>query len=108
MDEVAPRARIFNYTNPVNIVAQAATMHSGRALHLVLRGDLRLPQEIAQAAGLDPARISARTIGLNHTTWSVSSEYDGQDAMLAIERAWEGMRDEAGVDPMTDASWSWP
>jgi len=25
---VAPRARIFNYTNPVNIVAQAATRHT--------------------------------------------------------------------------------
>ncbi|MFV2063074.1 MAG: glycoside hydrolase, partial [Chloroflexota bacterium] len=28
LEQVAPRARIFNYTNPVNIVAQAATRHS--------------------------------------------------------------------------------
>ena len=41
----------------------------------------------------------ARMIGLNHTTWSVSSDYAGQDAMVAIRRAWEGMRDESGVDP---------
>jgi len=99
VDEVAPRARIFNYTNPVNIVAQAATMHSDVPFTSFCEGTFDFPKEIAQAAGLDPARISARMIGLNHTTWSVSSEYDGQDAMLAIERAWEGMRDEAGVDP---------
>ncbi len=99
LDEVAPRARIFNYTNPVNIVAQAATMHSDVPFTSFCEGTFDFPKEIAQAAGLDPARISARMIGLNHTTWSVSSDYDGQDAMVAIERAWEGMRNEAGVDP---------
>lgn len=99
VDEVAPRARIFNYTNPVNIVAQAATMHSAVPFLSFCEGTYDFPKEIAEAAGLDPARISARMIGLNHTTWSVWSDYDGQDAMVAIERAWEGMRDEAGVDP---------
>ena len=44
LEAVAPRARIFNYTNPVNIVAQAATMHTRHPLHLLLRGHLRLPQ----------------------------------------------------------------
>jgi len=99
LDEVAPRARIFNYTNPVNIVAQAATMHSDVPFTSFCEGTFDFPKEIAQAAGLDPSRISARMIGLNHTTWSVSSDYDGQDAMAAIERAWEGMRAEDGVDP---------
>jgi 6-phospho-beta-glucosidase len=97
--QVAPRARIFNYTNPVNIVAQAATMHSDVPFTSFCEGTFDFPREIAQAAGLDPARISARMIGLNHTTWSVASDYDGQDAMVAIQRAWEGMRDEAAVDP---------
>jgi 6-phospho-beta-glucosidase len=95
---VAPRARIFNYTNPVNIVAQAATMHSDVPFTSFCEGTYDFPKEIAAAAGLDPTRITARMIGLNHTTWSVSSDYDGQDAIVAIERAWEGMRDEPGVD----------
>jgi 6-phospho-beta-glucosidase len=99
LGQVAPRARIFNYTNPVNIVAQAATMHSDVPFTSFCEGTFDFPREIALAAGLDPARISARMIGLNHTTWSVSSDYDGQDAMVAIERAWEGMRGEPGVDP---------
>jgi 6-phospho-beta-glucosidase len=98
VDQVAPRARIFNYTNPVNIVAQAATMHSDVPFTSFCEGTFDFPKEIAQAAGLDPSRISARMIGLNHTTWSVASDYDGQDAMIAIQRAWEGMRDESGVD----------
>jgi 6-phospho-beta-glucosidase len=99
VDEVAPRARIFNYTNPVNIVAQAATMHSDVPFTSFCEGTFDFPKELAEAAGLDPARMTARMIGLNHTTWSVASDYDGQDAMTAIQRAWEGMRDESGVDP---------
>lgn len=99
LDQVAPRARVFNYTNPVNIVAQAATMHSDVPFTSFCEGTFDFPKELAQAAGLDPARMTARMIGLNHTTWSVSSDYDGQDAMPAIERAWEGMRSEAAVDP---------
>ena len=99
VDQVAPRARIFNYTNPVNIVAQAATMHSEVPFTSFCEGTFDFPRELALAAGLDPARISARMVGLNHTTWSISSDYDGQDALPAIERAWEGMRGESGVDP---------
>ena len=41
-------------------------------------------------------KISARMVGLNHTTWSVSSDYDGADAMPAIEAAWEGMQRRSG------------
>ncbi len=43
LEQVAPGARIFNYTNPVNIVAQAATLHSDDPLHVLLRRHLRLP-----------------------------------------------------------------
>src|SRR6188472_2567015 len=86
VDQVAPRARIFNYTNPVNIVAQAATMHSDVPFTSFCEGTYDFPKELAEAAGLDPARMTARMIGLNHTTWSVASDYDDQDAITAIQR----------------------
>jgi 6-phospho-beta-glucosidase len=92
LEEVAPRARIFNYTNPVNIVAQAATKHTDIPLTSFCEGTYDFPRELADAAGLDRTKISARMVGLNHTTWSVSSDYDGADAMPVIEAAWEAMR----------------
>jgi len=98
MEAVAPRARIFNYTNPVNIVAQAATMHTDIPFTSFCEGTYDFPRELADAAGLDRSRISARMIGLNHTTWSVDSRYgDADDALPAIRQAWEGMKDEADV-----------
>jgi 6-phospho-beta-glucosidase len=97
--QVAPRARIFNYTNPVNIVAQAATKHTEIPFTSFCEGTYDFPRELADAAGLDRTRISARMVGLNHTTWSVSSDYDGADAMPVIEAAWEKMQHRANVPP---------
>jgi 6-phospho-beta-glucosidase len=100
LEAVAPRARIFNYTNPVNIVAQAATMHTDIPFTSFCEGTYDFPRELADAAGLDRSQISARMIGLNHTTWSVDSRYgDAPDAMPAIRQAWAGMKDEADVHP---------
>jgi 6-phospho-beta-glucosidase len=97
LEQVAPKARIFNYTNPVNIVAQAATMHAGIPFTSFCEGTYDFPRELADAAGLDRARISARMVGLNHTTWSVTSDYDGADAMPVIEAAWERMQGRTDV-----------
>jgi 6-phospho-beta-glucosidase len=98
LERVAPRARIFNYTNPVNILAQAATRHTAIPFTSFCEGTYDFPRELADAAGLDRSKISARMVGLNHTTWSVSSSYDGSDdAMPAIRAAWEGMRNEPDI-----------
>jgi 6-phospho-beta-glucosidase len=92
LHEVAPGARIFNYTNPVNIVAQAATRHADVPFTSFCEGTFDFPRELADAAGLDRDRIAARMVGLNHTTWSVQSSYDGaDDAMPAIRAAWADM-----------------
>jgi 6-phospho-beta-glucosidase len=99
LEAVAPRARIFNYTNPVNIVAQAATRHSAIPFISFCEGTYDFPRELADAAGLDRTRISARMVGLNHTTWSVSSDYEGVDAMPVIEAAWAVMQGRPDVTP---------
>src|SRR3954467_9413698 len=48
---VAPDARIFNYTNPVNIVAQAATDHSDIPFVSLCEGPIIFPDELAEIAG---------------------------------------------------------
>ena len=40
-----------------------------------------------------------KMVGLNHTTWSVESDYDGADAMPAIEAAWAEMQGRPDVEP---------
>jgi 6-phospho-beta-glucosidase len=99
LEAVAPGARVFNYTNPVNIVAEAATRHSTVPFTSFCEGTYDDPRELADAAGLDRTKMTARMIGLNHTTWSVEADYDGRDPVPLISESWEEMRGRVDVHP---------
>ena len=92
LDDVAiacPDARIFNYTNPVNIVAQAVTDHSDVPFVSLCEGPIIYAEEAARAAGLDPEQLDVQSVGLNHASWSVRHRYDGQDLLPLLAEASE-------------------
>lgn len=89
---VAPNARIFNYTNPVNIVAQAITSYTDVPTVSLCEGPIIFPRELAHAAGLDPDKIQATMVGINHNCWSVDHSYDGQPLMPLLDKAYEELR----------------
>jgi len=88
LDDVAaacPGTRIFNYTNPVNIVAQAVADHSDVPIVSLCEGPIFYPEEVAKAAGLDPSRLDVASVGINHASWTVRHDYDGEDIRPPIE-----------------------
>ena len=87
VETVCPDAWIFNYTNPVNIVAQAVTRHTSTKLVALCEGPIVFPRAIARAAGLDPDKVDAVMVGLNHACWSTRHLYDGQDMIPLVEHA---------------------
>jgi 6-phospho-beta-glucosidase len=99
MERVCPGAWIFNYTNPVNIVAEAITHNSPIKLVSLCEGPIYFTTEIAETAGLDPARLSATLVGLNHGCWSVEASYDGADPFPLFEAAWERRKDDPSLEP---------
>jgi 6-phospho-beta-glucosidase len=104
LDDVAvacPGARIFNYTNPVNIVAQAVTDHSDVPFVSLCEGPIVYPEEAALAAGLDPARLDVQSVGLNHASWSVRHRYDGQDLLPLLAEAYERRERDTQLRPQT-------
>ena len=54
MEEACPAARIYNYTNPVNIVAQAIAEHSPIEVVSLCEGPIYFVDDIAELAELDP------------------------------------------------------
>lgn len=94
MAEVCPRAQIYNYTNPVNIVAQAVTTRTDRQIVSLCEGPIYFTHELAKAAELDPARVTSVMVGLNHGCWSVEHAYDGEDLIPHVVAAWERRRDD--------------
>ncbi|MBO0867273.1 MAG: glycoside hydrolase [Micromonosporaceae bacterium] len=87
LEQVAPKAIIFNYTNPVNIVSQAVSQFSGVPIYSMCEGPIIFPEWTLRAAGLDPDRAHVVMAGLNHNCWSVEHTYDGQDLIPLLEQA---------------------
>src|SRR4051812_13904324 len=102
MEEVCPNAILINYTNPVNIVSEAITHHSPVPTISLCEGPLIFPSGVARNAGLDPSRLDATMVGLNHTGWTVEQRYDGSDVMPLIREAAERRRREPSDNPRAD------
>ena len=98
MEEVCPDAWIFNYTNPVNLVAEAVTHHSPLRIVSLCEGPIYFVDHIARVAELDRSQLDATMVGLNHGCWSVEHTYRGADAIPAIEAAWERRRDDPALE----------
>jgi len=97
VERVCPRARIFNYTNPINIISEALTHHSDIPIVSLCEGPIYFADDLARAADLDPDRLEAVMIGLNHACWSVRHRYDGKDVMPLIADAYARKRDDPRV-----------
>lgn len=98
LNEVAPSAKIFNYTNPVNIVSQAVSQYSDVEIVSMCEGPIVFPPVILKAAGLDPERAKVTMAGVNHNCWSTEHLYDGEDVMPLLERAWEARKNDPTLD----------
>ena len=94
MESVCPRALLFNYTNPINLVSEAVTHHSDIQTVSLCEGPIIFPRGIARTAGLKPDLIDATMIGLNHGCWSVRHLYDGHDIIPLLRAALARMRDD--------------
>ena len=84
VEDRCPEARIFNYTNPVNVLAQAVTTHSDVPFVSLCEGPIYFADQIAKACGLERDYLDTVMVGLNHACWSVVHEYKGIDAMDAV------------------------
>jgi 6-phospho-beta-glucosidase len=98
MEDVCPRARLFNYTNPINVVSEAITHHSDIPTVSLCEGPIIFSRALARAAGLDPDRVDAVMIGLNHGCWSVRHRYDGVDMISLVSQAYARLKDDPTAD----------
>jgi 6-phospho-beta-glucosidase len=95
---VCPNVKIFNYTNPVNIVAQALTIYTDIPTVSLCEGPWIFPAYVAKAAGLDPAKVHALMAGINHNCWSTEHTYDGEDLIPHLRAGLEARANDPALD----------
>src|SRR6516164_6181717 len=62
MEQVCTRARLFNYTNPINIVSEAVTHHTCIPTISFCEGPIVGNRDFAELAGLDPDKLDAISV----------------------------------------------
>lgn len=98
MEAVCPNARLFNYTNPVNIVSEAVTHHTSIPTVSLCEGPIVSNREYVALVGLDPDKLDAVSVGLNHGSWTVRHLYDGQDVMPLLREGYARLRQEKSTN----------
>jgi 6-phospho-beta-glucosidase len=91
MEAACPDARLFNYTNPINIISEAVTHHSSIPTISLCEGPINGNRDFVEMIGLEPDKLDAVSIGLNHGSWTVRHLYDGQDFIPMLQDAYEKM-----------------
>ena len=89
MEAVCPNARLFNYTNPINIVSEAITHHTAIPTVSLCEGPIVSNRDYVSLVGLDPEKLDAVSVGLNHGSWTVRHLYDGRDVMPLLHEGYE-------------------
>ena len=97
MEAVCPNACLFNYTNPVNIVSEAVTHHTSIPAVSFCEGPIMANRAYALMIGLDPEKLDAVSIGLNHASWTVRHLYDGQDFIPMLQEGYERLRHDPAM-----------
>jgi 6-phospho-beta-glucosidase len=81
LQDISPKAWLFNFTNPAGLVAQA--LHNrgfGRAVGICDGANLA-QHGLARWLKVDPRRLQAEVFGLNHLSWTRRVWLDGRDVL---------------------------
>jgi len=92
MAEVAPNARLINFTNPSGIVTEALLNHTAIPTIGLCNSPRGFLQSIAKPLGVTPERIQLDYVGLNHLSWIRGVKLNGEDV---FDRVMQGAIAEA-------------
>jgi 6-phospho-beta-glucosidase len=80
--EIAPEARIVDFTNPVGIVTRAL-LDAGHDAVGLCNVAIGFQRRFAAWLGIEPERVRLEHVGLNHLTWERGVLVDGEDVLPA-------------------------
>jgi alpha-galactosidase len=100
VERLAPRALLFNYTNPENRVCLALRRHTSLRAIGLCHSVAEAIEDCARLLGRQPDQIEAQAAGVNHFTWflSIRDARDGSDLLPELRRRIAA--DDAGTAPL--------
>lgn len=84
--QLAPRAWMINFTNPVSIITQAVHQEAGTRLIGICDTPMEIFEDAAHALGLPPSVCAFDYFGLNHLGWLRDVLFEGEGQ---LHRIWQ-------------------
>lgn len=99
MADLCPRAWMINYTNPSGMVAEGVSRYGNPRVVGMCAGGIRPAQEMARAAGVQPADVRYDYFGLNHLSFAYNFTIKGEPAESGVvAKALASREEEAGTE----------
>jgi 6-phospho-beta-glucosidase len=86
--ELAPGARLINFTNPAGIVTEALTRHGGVPVIGLCNNAIGIQRRIAGWMQVEPDAVVIEQVGLNHLNWVRRVTVAGEDKTEPILEAY--------------------
>lgn len=110
MREVCPDALLLNYTNPMSILTWTVYKAFPQQQVVGLCHNIQnTARELAEYMGVEPGRLTYHCAGINHMTWFLRLEIDGEDAYPRLRQAMQNpavfARDKVRFEMMRQLGW---
>ncbi|HWI60508.1 MAG TPA: 6-phospho-beta-glucosidase [Symbiobacteriaceae bacterium] len=79
IEELSPKARLVNFTNPSGIVTESVIKHSKVEVTGLCNVPIVVKMSLASLLQVAPERLHIEYFGLNHLVWGKKVYLDGQD-----------------------------
>ncbi len=89
IEELCPRALVINYTNPLSSITLTALRATSLQVIGLCHSILLTSYELAEYADVPYERMRFRCAGINHLSWFVTLEMDGEDLYPRVLHAAE-------------------
>lgn len=86
---ICPEAFVFNYANPMTVLTRAANKATDIKMTGLCHGVIHTERYIAEALSLNPDKLTATSVGLNHLTFMYDIRYDGEDIKPHMHDFWK-------------------
>lgn len=105
MEELAPDAWLINFTNPSGIITEAVKKHSKVRVLGLCNIPVGMLKDIAKLLSVEPGRVTAEFVGLNHMNYIRDVSLDGISILDALLEQYgeESLREK--IEAISDIVW---
>ncbi|HML36360.1 MAG TPA: 6-phospho-beta-glucosidase [Bacillota bacterium] len=105
IEELAPDAWLINFTNPAGIITEAVRKYTGVKVLGLCNIPIGMIKDIAKLLSVEPERVTAEFVGLNHMNYIRDVCLDGRSILDELIEKYEDETLREKIEQISDIAW---